>query len=49
MAASSESLGIRDADRRMADLVLEVATSSQHSRNQHSTKQHGMNQHSRKR
>ncbi|MGY3380357.1 UDP-N-acetylglucosamine--N-acetylmuramyl-(pentapeptide) pyrophosphoryl-undecaprenol N-acetylglucosamine transferase [Arthrobacter sp. TE12231] len=49
MAASSESLGIRDADRRMADLVLEVATSNQHSKSQHSKNQHGMNQHSRKR
>ena len=33
MAASSEHLGIRDADRRMADLVLEAAASSaQHGR-----------------
>jgi UDP-N-acetylglucosamine--N-acetylmuramyl-(pentapeptide) pyrophosphoryl-undecaprenol N-acetylglucosamine transferase len=33
MAASSEHLGIRDADRRMADLVLEAAASpAQHGR-----------------
>jgi UDP-N-acetylglucosamine--N-acetylmuramyl-(pentapeptide) pyrophosphoryl-undecaprenol N-acetylglucosamine transferase len=39
MAASSEQLGIRDADRRMADLILEVASSNQSSRNQSGRKQ----------
>jgi UDP-N-acetylglucosamine--N-acetylmuramyl-(pentapeptide) pyrophosphoryl-undecaprenol N-acetylglucosamine transferase len=48
MAASSEHLGIRDADRRMADLILEVAASGQDSRKQHSRKQHIRTQHGRK-
>jgi UDP-N-acetylglucosamine--N-acetylmuramyl-(pentapeptide) pyrophosphoryl-undecaprenol N-acetylglucosamine transferase len=39
MAASSRQLGIRDADRRMADLILEVASSAQQSRSQHVRKQ----------
>jgi UDP-N-acetylglucosamine--N-acetylmuramyl-(pentapeptide) pyrophosphoryl-undecaprenol N-acetylglucosamine transferase len=43
MAASSEHLGIRDADRRMADLVLDVAASGQDS-NKHSRTQHGRKQ-----
>ncbi len=33
MAASAEQLGIRNADRRMADLILEVASSNKHSGN----------------
>ncbi len=48
MAASSEHLGIRNADRRMADLILEVAASGQDSRKQHSRKQHSRTQHGRK-
>jgi UDP-N-acetylglucosamine--N-acetylmuramyl-(pentapeptide) pyrophosphoryl-undecaprenol N-acetylglucosamine transferase len=34
MAANSEHLGIRNADRKMADLIFEVASSHQHSRKQ---------------
>jgi len=58
MAASSEQLGIRDADRRMADLILDVASSNGHSGNrqrpkqqgpkQQRPKQQGTNQHGRK-
>ena len=44
MAASSEQLGIRNADRRMADLILEVASSNKHSGNRHRTNQHGRKQ-----
>jgi UDP-N-acetylglucosamine--N-acetylmuramyl-(pentapeptide) pyrophosphoryl-undecaprenol N-acetylglucosamine transferase len=44
MAASSEHLGIRNADRRMADLILEVAAANQHSSDQHSSNQHGRKQ-----
>jgi UDP-N-acetylglucosamine--N-acetylmuramyl-(pentapeptide) pyrophosphoryl-undecaprenol N-acetylglucosamine transferase len=44
MAASSEQLGIRNADRRMADLILEVASSNQLSRNQQRPTQHGRKQ-----
>jgi len=39
MATSSEQLGIRNADRRMADLILEVASSNQLSRKQQRPKQ----------
>ena len=58
MAASAEQLGIRDADRRMADLILDVASSNEHSGNpqrpkqpgtkQQRPKQPGPNQHGRK-
>ena len=44
MAASSEHLGIRNADRRMADLILEVASANEQSGNRHSTNQHGRKQ-----
>ena len=48
MAASSEQLGIRNADRRMADLILEVASSNEHSGNRQRPKQQRTNQHGRK-